>query len=42
MRRQGWREARGHVGDVAVVGWLGEVGVVSAGNDMTVMQWKLV
>jgi len=42
VRRQGWREVRGHVGDVSVVGWLGEAGVVSAGSDMAVMQWKLV
>ena len=42
VRRQGCREVRGHVGDVAVVGWLGEAGVVTAGSDMTVMQWKLV
>ena len=42
VRQQGWREARGHVGDVSVVSWLGEAGAVSAGSDMTVMQWKLV
>ena len=24
VRRQGWREVRGHVGEVGVVGWLGE------------------
>ena len=42
VRRQACREVRGHVGDVRVVDWLGEAGVVSAGSDMAVMQWKLL